>query len=615
MLRTRLMSGLLCLLIILLAMGLYSINQCSKLGQRIQAIRQDTDQAGQSIRQMKQSGASMTGALLALVTGDTQRSRSDFDAADANFQKALNEENSRQSASADEKSLLIKLTDAYRNYGARAHAFLQAPDLPDVAWRGTAAKLGQDTAHLLDLANQLAAAHEQALGEGNKSSAEDINKTVRFLIFLMIIAVAAFLAAYFGLSRGLLNPLRSLTASIEQVGEGNLDQTVPVLSRDELGVLATSFNQMAAQLRQYRANTSVELMQLNTTIRATLASFPDPIFVLNSQGAVELRNPEADELAMKLLFSGVTRLPANVDEKVEQVRASGQDYLPTLFKDAIKFHLDGQDRYFLPRIVLLRDDQREVFGVAVILEDVTRMLLLDDVKSNLISTVSHELKTPLTSVRMAIYLLFEKTVGPLNDKQADLVATAREDADRLHRTLNDLLDLAKLEQGPSQLELVRLSPVELVEAAEREARETAHGSEITLETEIAPNLPDVRIDRQRLAYVFTNLITNAIKYSPAGGTVLVRAQIGQTRSDKPCVRFSVKDQGPGIAPEHQEHIFERFYRVPGTNKSGAGLGLSIAREIVTAHQGEIGVISKLGEGSEFFFVLPLIPEEKPSADG
>ena len=284
----------------------------------------------------------------------------------------------------------------------------------------------------------------------------------------MIVASIVALYASMRLSRGLLGPLTSVTSSIRRVGEGNLDQTVPVLSQDELGVLATSFNQMAAQLRQYRATTSVELVRLNLTIRSTLASFPDPVFVLNSQREVEFRNPAADQLAMKLLFSGVTRLPANVDEKVEQVRASGQDYLPTLFRDAIKFLIDGQDRYFLPRIVLLRDDQRQVFGVAVILENVTRMLLLDDVKSNLIATVSHELKTPLTSVRMALYLLHEKTVGSLNEKQTDLVSTAREDADRLLKTLNDLLDLAKLEQGPTQLELGRVSAEELVETAVRE---------------------------------------------------------------------------------------------------------------------------------------------------
>ena len=204
---------------------------------------------------------------------------------------------------------------------------------------------------------------------------------------------------------------------------------------------------MAEQLRDYRANTSDELLRLNMTIRATLASFPDPIFVLNSEGTVEFRNPEADELALKLLFAGVTRLPKQVDERVEEVRKTGEDFLPTQFQDAIKFHIDGQDRYFLPRIVLLRNDKGATFGVAVILENVTRMLLLDDVKSNLISTVSHELKTPLTSVRMALYLLVEKTVGPLNEKQHDLVDTAREDADRLLHTLNDLLDLARARAG------------------------------------------------------------------------------------------------------------------------------------------------------------------------
>lgn len=604
------MSGLLCLLIILLAMGLNSINQCSELGKRIQAISRDNDSAGQNIRQIKRSTADMTGALLALVTGDQERSRRDFTSASHAFQQALDEERQRRSASNEEKKLVSSLGDSYRDYLAKAQAFLLLPPKPENVWRSAAAKMGQDTAGLLDLTDQLAAAHERSLGDGSRVSAEDINNTIRLLIFLMLVAVAAFLAAYFGLSRGLLTPLRSLTASIKQIGEGNLNQTVPVISKDELGILAIAFNQMAAQLRQYQANTSEELMHLNTTIRATLASFPDPIFVLNSQGAVEFRNPSADQLAVKLLFSGVTRLPPQVDEKVEEVRASGEDYLPTLFKDAIKFHFDGLDHYFLPRVVLLRDDKGVTFGVAVILEDVTRMLLLDDVKSNLISTVSHELKTPLTSVRMAIYLLDEKTVGSLNDKQADLVSTARQDADRLLRTLNDLLDLAKLEQGQTPLEMVAASPADLVTTAEEATREIVHAAGQTVKMEIAPHLPDVLVDRQRLAYVFTNLITNAAKYSAAGSEIILQVKPGQSRSNEPGIRFSVKDRGPGIESEHQEHIFERFYRVPGTNKTGAGLGLSIAREIVVAHGGEIGVISQLGEGSEFFFLLPLAENEQ-----
>ncbi|HEY0255908.1 MAG TPA: HAMP domain-containing protein, partial [Candidatus Methylacidiphilales bacterium] len=427
MLRTRLTLGLVCLLVILLAMGLYSINQCGELGHRIETITRDNDRSGLSIQRMKRSGAAMTGALLSVVTNDHAQSNDEFNEASKNFLDALNVETSRASISPEEKKQLGQITDTYKAYDGRARAFLKSPDDPGGIWRSTAHQLGLDTGKLLDMVDQLALIHEQGLKSGSKETHDDVISTIRSLILLMITAAIVAIYASMRLSRGLLQPLVSVTSSIRQVGEGNLDQTVPVVSSDELGVLATSFNQMAAQLRQYKANTSDELMRLTMTIRSTLASFPDPIFVLNSLGAVEFRNPEADQLAVKLLFSGVTRLPQKVDEKVEQVRASGQDYLPTLFKDAIKFHLDGQDHYFLPRIVLLRDDNREVFGVAVILENVTRMLLLDDVKSNLIATVSHELKTPLTSVRMALYLLHEKAVGQLNDKQSDLVLTARED--------------------------------------------------------------------------------------------------------------------------------------------------------------------------------------------
>jgi len=600
--------------VILLSMGLYSINQCSELGRRIEIISRDNDKSGLDIQRMKRSGASMTGALLSLVTSDQEQCRKDFTKASQGFEDALNDDNLRKTAGPEEKKQVEKLVDAYQTYKGRARAFLESPDHSDDAWRTTANKLGQNTSDLLDMVDQLALAHESGLKSGSHNTRVDVVSTIRSLILLMITAAIVAIYASMRLSRGLLEPLMTVTSSIRRVGEGNLDQTVPVLSKDELGVLAISFNQMAAQLRQYKANTSEELIRLTKTIRSTLASFPDPIFVLNSQGAVEFRNPEADQLAVKLLFAGVTRLPQKVDEKVEEVKASGKDYLPALFKEAIKFQIDGHDRYFLPRIVLLRDDNREVFGVAVILENITRMLLLDDVKSNLIATVSHELKTPLTSVRMALYLLHEKAVGALNEKQSDLVATAREDADRLLKTLNDLLDLAKLEQDPAQLEMSRVAPAELVENAVREMKEIANASGVTLKTEIAPDLPEVSIDRQRMDYVITNLITNAAKYSLKGGEILVRAELGKTRTGQDGVRFSVKDQGPGISPEHQGHVFDRFYRVPGTKKSGAGLGLSIAREVVEAHQGEIGVSSQPGRGSDFFFVLPTSTAEVPKKD-
>ena len=605
MLRTKVMLGLGCLLIILLAMGLYSMHQCDSLGQRIEAIGNSQDAVAKSIGEMKRSCGTMTAALLARATGGAPESLGSFNRAWQKWSDDFAQVKAASVNAPDEAKIVNQMSATSGDYVNRARAFLSAPGDLDAGGKRTAQRLGADTMELLGHCDELGVAHERALTRSGHSVGQDITSTIRLLFLFMILACVVALASSMGLTRGLLNPLASMARSIQRVGEGHLDQELPVQTNDEFGMLANSFNKMAEQLRDYRANTSEELLRLNMTIRATLASFPDPIFVLNSEGTVEFRNPEADQLALKLLFAGVTRLPRKVDEKVEEVRRTGRDFLPTQFHDAIKFHVDGQDRYFLPRIVLLRDDHGATFGVAVILENVTRMLLLDDVKSNLISTVSHELKTPLTSVRMALYLLVEKTVGPLNDKQHDLVDTARSDADRLLHTLNDLLDLARLEQGPALLELQPVSAAKLVDHAAHQAREFAHAAGITIETDIAPGLPEIRVDQQRIAYVFANLLTNAVKYSPPKSHIRVRAELGETRSGRGSVRFSVRDQGPGISPEHQEHIFERFYRIPGTNKSGAGLGLSIAREIVAAHGGEIGVLNAEGGGSEFMFVIPV----------
>ena len=308
------MLGLICLLIIVLAMGLYSINQCSELGKRIQKVSAAHDAVGRNIGQMKRAGAAMTGALLTLITGDGVKSRNDFDAASQAFQEALDRETLRSGVGKDEEELILKLADSYKAYAAGATAFLALPETGPT-WKTDAGKLGQQTSNLLDLVDQLALAHEQTISEGNDSSSHDILQTIRLLWFMMIVALTATLLAYIGLSQGLLRPLHSLTASIKQIGSGNLNQTVPVVSEDELGALALSFNQMAAQLRVYQANTSVELLRLNETIRATLASFPDPVFVLNSAGAVEFRNPAADQLAVKLLFPASPACPQRSTRK------------------------------------------------------------------------------------------------------------------------------------------------------------------------------------------------------------------------------------------------------------------------------------------------------------
>jgi two-component system, NtrC family, sensor histidine kinase KinB len=276
------------------------------------------------------------------------------------------------------------------------------------------------------------------------------------------------------------------------------------------------------------------------------------------------------------------------------------DFLPVKLKDAVNIIINHDEKFFLPRVLLLREEDSTIFGVAVVLDDVTNLRLVDSLKTDLISTVSHELKTPLTGIRLGLHLLLEKQVGPLTDEQFQLLEVAKEDSERLLHTLNNLLDLAQLEDAVPKLNLDLISAKELIQTAISQTQDFARQNDVRLTHHQQELFQKIKVDTKRINHVFTNLLTNAIKHSPAGGEVVITAK--ETTSHN--IRFSVIDQGPGISPEHLPLIFEKFYRVPGQAKDGAGLGLSIAREIAMAHGGNIRVNSNLGKGSEFFVDLP-----------
>jgi NtrC-family two-component system sensor histidine kinase KinB len=303
---------------------------------------------------------------------------------------------------------------------------------------------------------------------------------------------------------------------------------------------------------------------------------------------------------------GKDYLPSPVQDEAERVLKGGEDFLPTNFATAVCLRVDNKETFILPRVIGMRDDHGDVFGAAVVLQDVTRFRLLDDVKTNLVSTVSHELKTPLTSVRMGLHLLLEEKIGALNPKQTELLLAAREDSERLLRMINDLLDLARIESGSRRMSLERHSPNKLVEKAVSELTDVAEARGTRLRSEVDAGLPEVAVEPQQIFHVFSNLVSNAVKYSPAGEEVLIRAR----RDGDGGVRFSVTDHGPGIPVQYQPRMFEKFFRVPGSDSRGAGLGLAITREIVAAHDGRVGVDSQSGQGSEFYFVLPAA--EKPA---
>jgi signal transduction histidine kinase len=284
-------------------------------------------------------------------------------------------------------------------------------------------------------------------------------------------------------------------------------------------------------------------------------------------------------------------------------------YVPRGFEDAVQLPSLMGDRYFLPRGAPVYETKGVVVGATVILQDVTRLRRFEELKNDLVATVAHEFRTPLTSLRMAIHLCTEEVAGPTTEKQAELLHAAREDCDRLQTMVDDLLDLSRIESGRVELFPLPTAVSQLIATAVEEHKGKAGEAGLTLSADFP--LPEVRVlaDHERIGHVFSNLIINAIRHTPKDGSITLGAE-----STNGFVRFTVTDTGKGIPPEYQERVFEKFFRVPDVEPKGTGLGLYITREIVRSHGGDIGVESAPGQGCTFWLTIPVAPTTTSRAD-
>ncbi len=596
MLRTRLYLGILPLLLILVGVGVYAIQVERELAGSLSRDLLGNYRAISALQQMREAAQQMSGAILDARRGNVLAAQKDFDAQRSAFKRQLTEQRTG-SAGSSRMGLVDEIDAAFEEFSKRGDEVFR------LGGGGSLAEQQRDGGSHFKVNEAIEALtrHDSAAAVRTAARVERLASTTEQGI-LIAIGAAIVLSLFVGwrLAASLLRPIKLVTASAVAVGEGDLDRSVPEFSTDELGQLGRAFNTMAAKLRAYREATLAKVLRTQRTMEATLTSAPDPVFVVDRDGTHEVRNPAAEEVAAGPDFAD-GKFPPSLAEPLATVLTTGEHYLPTDYGRAISLRVGRDDRHYLPRMLAIGDKLTEFKGAAVILQDVTKFRLLDDAKTNLVGTVSHELKTPLTSLRMAVYLLLEQKLEGFTPTQRELLESARDDADRLLRILDNLLDLARLEAGASMLDSADVGIGALLEDVAREARVFIEAAGQTLVVEIPPSLAveSIRVDAARLRHVFINLLTNAAKYSPPAGVITLSAA-----AEPGFVRFAVRDRGPGIPAESLAHVFDRFYRAPGQTKSGAGLGLAIAREIVVAHGGSITCFSTVGEGTEFHFVLP-----------
>jgi len=598
-LNRRLLLGIAPVLLIFLAVGIYAIFLFSKLGGAIDVILRENYQSVVASQNMKETAEQMNSGLLLMLGGEEERGKQLFEQSIPVFEKNSDVElhNITLPGEGDLENTVRQLHAHYMEVAGKFFALSPSDPARRTLYFE---QLLPTFTQLKETANRILEINQQNMVDANNEARRQSRAASRYMIVILFTGLVVTAGVTYVLGRSIIQPVQSLTESARQLGEGNLDQHVPVHSQDEVGKLAEAFNKMAAKLRAYRQSTTAKILEAQQITESALRAFPDPILVFSPEKEIKLQNAAAEKF-LKQTGGSIESL-GTLSSCIDQSLNGSADFQPTSFDKATLVNVDGSEKFFLPRVLAMRSETGAPVGVVVALQDVTRFRVADDVKTDLIATVSHELKTPLTSMQMAVYLLLEEKVGPLNPKQTELLLAARNNSDRLFEMIEDLLDLARFEGGAALIEKKPVSSQLLIEEVAKREKElvTSRGLDLKVETE--PHLPRVGVSRARIDQVFANFISNAVKYSPSGSVITLSA----SREGAKAVRFAVKDEGAGVPKELRRRIFDKFFRVSESGDEGAGLGLSIAREIVLAHGGSIGVEGAEGKGSEFFFTLPAL---------
>lgn len=441
-----------------------------------------------------------------------------------------------------------------------------------------------------------------AQSKANSRATQAIYSSIIFSVIAILLAIT--LGIY--ISNKILKPINNLTETIKEIAGGNLEKKIKITAEDEIGELAEEFNSMTERLKEYEQMNISKLIEEKNKSEGIVKSISNPLIVTDDENRILLINPEAEKLfnLREKDVSGTHFLEIIKEDKVfdsiTETLETGKEQKGQK-NDVLEFDYNGKEHYYRITTNPVKDKSGETNLVVTILEDITHLKEVDQMKSEFVSMVSHEFRTPLTSMNMSINMLLEENAGEINKDQRELLEVAKDDTEHLNNLVDDLLDLSKLESGKIDLEFENVEVEDIFDSSVKPFKEKANKKGIDL---IQKDVSDLKVhaDLNKITWVITNLIGNALRYTEKGDEIVIDAN---KKGHK--VHISVADTGEGIPKEYQHKIFEKFVRA-GTDQdesSGTGLGLPIAKEIVEAHGGRIWVKSEEGEGSTFTFTLKL----------
>ncbi len=433
----------------------------------------------------------------------------------------------------------------------------------------------------------------------------DVTTAVFVSIWVMVILGAVFNALT------ITQPIKELSLGVKNIADGNFKQRIDLPLGGELGELIYSFNDMAERLESYEEQNIEELTAEKAKLETLVSTIADGAILLDSDMHAVLVNPTA-----RRIFGW--------DDKILDGR-NILDHFPTpvrvqltrpLFQavkgeaEAMEFRVPITEPSSRTLRILLNtvlDQAKEnVKGLAITVQDITREVALNEAKAQFISNVSHELRTPLFNIKSFIETLHEYGEDLSDGERKEFLETANHETDRLTRLVNDVLDLSRLESS-RQYPIEAVDIIQPIEQTLRTHRLNARDKQIELRQDVEPNLPPAMGNYDLLLQVFTNLVGNALKFTEPGGQVMLRAHQIVPPGDSPghggYIRVEISDTGIGIAPEDQQAIFDRFFRVENRvhTLEGTGLGLSIVKNIIEKHSSQVHLVSEVGIGTTFWF--------------
>jgi PAS domain S-box-containing protein len=437
--------------------------------------------------------------------------------------------------------------------------------------------------------NEMATVRKNTAAQQTADNAKDV-LTVLFTILTLV----AF-TFIFNLPGIISGPIRSLSEGILAVAGKDYKKRIYLRQGDEFGDLANAFNTMAEKLDEYENSNLAKIKFEKSRIETIINQMRDGIIGLDEKRNILFLNAVAEKLLglKEAAIAGVYAPDIAVTNDL--MRRLLQDNPE---KKDLKIYADNKESYFSKDVLEVTNNET-IIGQVIVLRNITPFHELNEAKTNFIATVSHELKTPLSSIKMSARLLTDLRVGALNGEQQELIRSITDDADRLLKITGELLNMSQVETGNIQLKLQPAMPMTIVNQAVQAVLFQAQQKHVQIKTKITDNLPFIQADLEKTSWVLINFLTNAIKYSPEDADIEVAAFLQHNK-----VEFIVKDQGRGIDEKYLPRIFDRYFKVPGSHdRNGTGLGLSISKEFIEAQGGKIWVKSQLGEGSSFGFTF------------